>query len=71
MAARLGNVLYWTASGIAALLAVFAVLSLGDAVFGTGSTGSAVIWAVMCSVAALLVWLLGRAARYVLAKPDG
>lgn len=60
MAARLGNVLYWAACVVAAVTVFFSV-------WGSISTG----WfrdAVMVQFGfALVVWLAGRAARYVLA----
>ena len=66
MAARLGNVLYWTACGIAALLLLMAAAT---AIMGSGAD---IEFFIAFEVAAAAgVWLLGRAIRYVLEKPDG
>lgn len=61
MVARLGNVLYWFASAVAVLALAGAAYSLaygqrgGDVLAGLGAAF------------AVLVWLIGRACRYVLA----
>jgi purine-cytosine permease-like protein len=57
MLARLGEVLYWTACGIAALIVVLAVWGIRE--YGILSRGAFVL--------ALVVWLLGRAVRHLLA----
>src|SRR5262249_21460585 len=62
MVARLGNVLYWAGTLVACLIAgltAFAVL------FGTGK-GDPLLQGLGLFVAAA-IWLIGRAARYVLA----
>jgi hypothetical protein len=62
MVARLGNVLYWAGTLIACLVAgliAYAVL------FGTGE-GDWLLPGLALFVAAA-IWLIGRAARYVLA----
>lgn len=68
MAARLGRVLYWLCSGVAGLLVLFAVVA---AVFWIKpeipSAPQGYGLCVLCVVAAGLVWLAGRAIRYVLA----
>ena len=62
MLARLGEVLYWTACGIGALLGMIGVYAF----FNDNRPYS---WAplLICWVVAGLVWLVGRGARYVLA----
>ena len=60
MAARLGNVIYWAACGIATLgLLLTTYVAIGAA------EGSA-FWATVYGASAVGVWLLGRAARYIL-----
>jgi hypothetical protein len=67
MAARLGNVLYWTGCILAGLIVVlgltihFAV----DPASAAGRSPEIVIAATL--VAAAIVWLVGRALRYILA----
>jgi hypothetical protein len=53
MLQRLGNVIYWTASGVA-LLVVFFGFIRGELAVGL--------------VVAALIWLAGRAVRYILAR---
>ena len=62
MVARLGDVLYWAASTVAALLAAFVlmVFMLAD---GKGES----LFQVLGVVTAGVIWLVGRACRYVLA----
>jgi hypothetical protein len=62
MLARLGNVLYW--AGCA-----FAILSVGLAVFMALSPGAynPVSMVVFGAVIGVVLWLMGRACRYVLA----
>jgi hypothetical protein len=57
--ARLGNVLYWLGCGLA-----FAVLALGGIMANADKEGVYIVTTAM--VAAVLVWLVGRACRYVL-----
>jgi hypothetical protein len=59
---RLGNVLYWAASLVAAL---FGLLAGAVAVLNTGPDGPFI--AVIFAVFAVIAWLVGRACRYVLA----
>jgi len=64
MAARLGDVLYRTACIIAVLwvafvLIVTATLSLPDWTIATP----------IAAAGAILIWIIGRAARYVLSRP--
>lgn len=59
MAARLGNVLYWFCNIVSAVLMFltgFILLYPGE---------EAVIWAPRYAIAAVAIWALGRAARYV------
>ncbi len=64
MLERLANVFYWLCTGVAALFGILAifVLVVGDKGFWV--VGS---WAVGFLVLAIVVWLIGRAARYILA----
>lgn len=59
MAARLGNVLYWAACLVAAITIFFSVWSI----VSVGWFRDAVL---IQFGFALLVWLVGRAAKYVL-----
>jgi hypothetical protein len=62
MLARLGDVLYWAACGLAVL---FLLLSASVVVFGEGDSRTfGITWTAVLGV---LVWLFGRACRYVLA----
>jgi hypothetical protein len=54
---RLGNVVYWTASGVALLVVFFAMF-----IFIRGE----VVSSVELLVVACLIWLAGNVARYVL-----
>jgi len=62
MVARLGDVLYWAASGVAALLAAFVLM-----VFMLADGKGEPIFQVLGVVIAGIIWLIGRACRYVLA----
>ena len=65
MAERLGNVLYWTALAVAIpLLLTGALMSYHHYLHGPVYSDESII---VAWVAAFLVWLLGRACRYVLA----
>ncbi len=59
MIARLGNVLYWAACGAAVLLG-----ALGAFEFFVHKDSEAIV---VFAVLGLLVWLVGRACRYILA----
>ena len=59
MAARLGNVLYWFCSIISALL----VLLAGFILLYPGE--DAMVWVPRYAIAAVVIWALGRAARYI------
>ncbi|HEY6618724.1 MAG TPA: hypothetical protein VIY68_04200 [Steroidobacteraceae bacterium] len=62
MAARLGDVLYWAFSAVAVgLLLLAAVFSMNDV------AGTYWFYLAFFGVPAVLVWLVGRACRYVLA----
>ncbi len=64
MTARLGQVLYWTGCGLAALIvAGGASITLTETATGINQLGPLLVF----SIIALAVWLLGRAALYVLA----
>ena len=67
MLARLGNVLYWAFSGLAILIVgLVAYLVAEDVRLGLVMENDA--WAVALAVIlALVLWLIGRACRYVLA----
>lgn len=60
MLGRFGNVLYWTFSGLAALLAYGAAFNY---FFADGEKDLAIIFSILSALA----WLFGRACRYVLA----
>ena len=60
MLGRLGNVLYWTGSGIAALFLFLTALHLV-------SKQSDVFLAILFAAVAVVAWLIGWALRYVLA----
>ena len=66
MAARLGNVLYWTACGLAVLLLVAAAATV---LFGTGRDAPFI--AAIEAVAAVVIWGIGLAIRYILSAPNG
>lgn len=60
MLARLGDVIYWGASGIAILLGIVVAAS-----FATGTQNTGAGWYIIGGFG-LILWLVGRAARYVL-----
>jgi hypothetical protein len=60
MLGRLGDVLYWAASG----LAVFILTYMAWMVFQAEITDYTFVWTIVGFV--VLVWLFGRACRYVL-----
>jgi hypothetical protein len=62
MLARLGDVLYWTGWLLSILLVVAAV-----AFYILGSGGDKVVIPPLLIGLAVVVWLIGRACRYVLA----
>jgi hypothetical protein len=62
---RLGNVLYWTASGIAVLLAVLGASGFVIALVNKASDG--MVLAPLAIALAILIWLAGRACLYILA----
>ena len=62
MAGRLGNVIYWTACGIAGLSL------LPAAVIAIDPGRDSAFWITLYIVAAVVIWLVGRAARYVLSE---
>jgi len=58
---RLGNVLYWLCTGVAMVFGIVAILL----VFGRGD--EKMLFVGFFAVLAIVVWLIGRAARYILA----
>jgi hypothetical protein len=65
MASRLGEVFYWTASGLAALVVLGVIALLIQALIeGANFDIEALVGGL---VIALLIWLAGRACLYVLA----
>ena len=64
MLQRLGDVIYWTASGAAVLVFFVGVLT---ALTQPGSPRDWIVVIVAYSVPAVLIWLAGLAARYILA----
>ena len=70
MLQRLGNVIYWTASGTAVLSVLLGVLMAVDLTQAYSSSSDWIDWVVpivFCSVIGGLIWLAGKATRYVLA----
>jgi len=75
MLARLGNVIYWGCAGVAALSVVggivfgFEIPSLwrGEPSPGNEIFKDRLLLAAALVVSAIGIWLIGRAARYVLA----
>lgn len=62
MAARLGYVLYWFCCIISGL-----VVAIGAAIGYSEPKAQPLVVAVIAGAIALVVWLIGRAIRYVLA----
>lgn len=70
MTARLGNVLYWLGCGIAALYAVGGIVALSVGIFYTATEHTdwdLYILSPMLLGIGGLIWLAGRALRYILA----
>ena len=65
MLSRLGNVLYWTASGVAALCAAGGI-AFAVSIYDHNSTDAYFIGGLWL-IGAAVIWLFGRACRYVLA----
>jgi hypothetical protein len=68
MLQRLGNVIHWTTSGAAVLSVLLGVYTAVD--LTQASSSDWIDWVVpivFCSVIGGLIWLAGKAARYVLA----
>jgi hypothetical protein len=64
MLARLGHVIYWAASTFAALVLLY---FLAGSLISTGADFSTRLWSAGLGAAiALICWLAGRAARYLL-----
>ena len=76
MSAKLGEALYWCCSGVAAILAVVSYYALTGAERGFyfltgiagGDSGTRVAFAIGFVAAAVVIWAIGRACRYFLAK---
>ena len=66
MIRRLANVIYWTASSIAAVVFLF-----GAFVASREEVYSPALVLLIFAIVAALVWLVGRGVRYVLAGPKG
>lgn len=68
MAARLGRVIYWTCTVVAALILIVAALIATFAIHPEiESAPQGYLLMGLWAVGGVVVWLLGRAARYVLA----
>ena len=63
---RLGWVLYWAACIVAVPSALFGLVALVTSVYGHDLPRS-LIWALLLFPFAIVVWLIGRGIRYVLA----
>ena len=66
MLVRLGNVLYWSGTGVAVLFILAGIYYAVPAADGVGDKGWG-YYAVRAAGSAIVAWLIGRAARYVLA----
>ena len=64
MIARLANVIYWTASGLAVLLLLFAAWG---AFVTTVFKDDAAFIALMSGLLGVMIWAFGRAVLYVMA----
>ena len=67
MPARLGQVIYWFATGIAALTLMFCVVMTGFIHFGSNENFYQYIAIALIAVAGVFTWLVGKGVRYVLA----
>jgi magnesium-transporting ATPase (P-type) len=68
MVARLGNVIYWLFSGLAAICLAVSLLAFGIWVTGNShDPASSIFSGVAMAIAAVACWLVGRMSRYVLA----
>jgi hypothetical protein len=66
MGVRLGNVLYWTGCILAIVALIFgAVVHVNDP--SDTSQDCVMLFVVLGAVPAVILWLIGRACRYVLA----
>ena len=67
MLARLGNVLYWFASGVSGLIWILGlVLTIGQFQY----IGLSALWIMFwAAIASVLVFLVGLALRYILRGP--
>jgi hypothetical protein len=70
IAIRLGRVIYWAGCGIAGLIGLAGAAVILSKIWETHSDRylEAIGVFLSCGVAALIFWLLGRGARYVLAN---
>jgi hypothetical protein len=67
MIARLGMLLYWMGLGIAALCKIAAIAVFVMVITNNHTASEAWMLAAFFAIAAGLSWLIGRAAKYVLA----
>jgi hypothetical protein len=68
MAARLGNVLYWTANSLAVILLIRAYnLFFAGSIVDTNNP-IAIDDAETCGIMAAVIWLAGRVCLYILAR---
>jgi hypothetical protein len=67
MIARLGNVLYWASSGIAVLLLLWLAGAVIAAIINGEPMNDFGLMSFLMVGSAALIWLFGRAYRYVLA----
>ena len=67
MLARLGNIIYWAACFVAA---VVWFVGLSNLWLAEGEDPKARVVAVACVVGGFVIWLAGRAVRYILTGPS-
>ena len=66
MAARLGKVIYWVCTAIAAVLVAFPILAMSYNWIARASLQPYVMLGFF-ALAGIVIWLIGRAAKYILA----
>jgi hypothetical protein len=67
MAARLSKVIYWLCTAIAAVLVTFPILTMSYNWVAGASLQPQYIMLGFFALAGIVVWLIGRAANYILA----